>query len=749
MRRPRLLVLLVALTAAFPATAAAATDYVSYVNPLSGTLGSGFPMVGASVPFGLIQPGPDTGLPDGSEDEVNYCGYAFQDPSIRDFSLTHFDGAGIHIAGDVPFMPTTGDVSFDPSQNTSPYDHAQETAEPGYYAVTLARTGTQVELTSALRASMARITFPQTSRANLVFDPSRSIGGTDSGHTEVSADKTTLTGWTQSHDHYKVFFIAVFSRPATSVTAGPPGATALTFDASKDATVGMRTAISYVDADGAARNLAADAPPKRDFDAMRTRARAVWNRELGRVAATGAGPGATRTFYSNLYRFLLMPSVFDDADGRYLGLDQQIRTVAPGTHHYTALSLWDTYRTEFPLLSLVAPNVAHDVAISILDDADQNQGMLPRWVQANVDQQIMGGDSATATLGDAVGEGVLSDAEVQRAYAAMLRNGTSTSPVSSSREGLPDYMADGWVGQETTGRSGAALTLEYAIDDAAVLPAARQSGTAAEQAMWADRGRNWHNLWSPGDGFLRPRNSKKSGGAWASPNPLGVPGVWRPEFQDGWQEGTGYQYLWFVPQDVGGLAATMGGTDAAASRLDQFMAAPGPVQDKGSFFGAYYIGNQFTPANETDLWVPWYYDWLGQPWKTQRIVRKAMTSYSWRPDGMPGNDDAGTMAAWYVLAALGVYHAAPGSQAWEFSGPTLERAVINPDGGRKLTVVGAGASRVGRYVQSATFRGKSLDSTWLASDALRKGGVLSFEMGALPNRTWATGAGAAPPSLGD
>src|SRR5436853_3915023 len=153
MRRPRLLAPLVALAAAFPAAAAAApTDYAGYANPLAGTLGSGFPMVGASLPFGLIQPGPDTGLPDGTEDEVNYCGYAFQDPAIRDFSLTHFDGAGIHIAGDVPFMPTTGDVSFDPAQNASPYDHAQETAEPGYYAVTLGRTGTQVELTSALRA---------------------------------------------------------------------------------------------------------------------------------------------------------------------------------------------------------------------------------------------------------------------------------------------------------------------------------------------------------------------------------------------------------------------------------------------------------------------------------------------------------------------------------------------------------------------------------------------------------------------
>lgn len=315
---------------------------------------------------------------------------------------------------------------------------------------------------------------------------------------------------------------------------------------------------------------------------MRTQARAAWNQRLGAIAVSGASGERTRTFYSNLYRFLLMPSVFDDADGRYLGLDGQVRMVARGTHEYTALSLWDTYRTEFPLLTLVAPDVARDVARSILNDADQNGGMLPRWVQANRDQQIMGGDSATATLGDAVGEGILGDADGERAYRAMLDNATRI-PHVSAREGIDGYMQRGWVGQDETGRSGAALTLEYAIDDAAMLPALRRYGSAAQVAQFTKRAGNWRNLWSAGDGFLRPRNKD---GSWASPNPLGLPGVWRPEFQDGWQEGTGYQYLWFVPQGVGGLAQTLGGNDAAAGRLDDFFRAPAPAQDKGASSGS-------------------------------------------------------------------------------------------------------------------------------------------------------------------
>lgn len=729
----RIALVAAACALALPASALAASDPASYVRPLSGTLGSGFPMVGAGVPFGLIQPGPDTGLPDGSEDPVNYCGYGYQDPTIRSFSLTHFDGAGIKIGGDVPFMPVTGTPALDAARDASPYEHATEVAEPGYYAVTLARYNTRVELTSALRSSMARIKFPAGSDAHLVVDPTRSIAGASTGSAQPEGDRT-LAGSTRSPDGYTVFFVLRFDKPFRAHGGGP---VVLDFD---PGVVTARMAISYVDAEGARRNLA---EATTSFDKLRARARDVWNKRLASIEVSGGSGELTRTFYSSLYRFFLMPSVFDDADGRYLGFDGRVRTVDPGTHQYTALSLWDTYRTEYPLLGLVAPDVARDVARSILTDADQNGGMLPRWVQANRDQQIMGGDSATATLGDAVGEGLLDDVDGARAYRAMLDNATRV-PHVSAREGIDGYMQRGWVGQDETGRSGAALTLEYAIDDAAMLPALRRFGTADELAAFTRRGGNWRNLWSAGDGFLRPRDKD---GSWASPNPLGIPGVWRPEFQDGWQEGTGYQYLWFVPQDVPGLAQTLGGNAAAAQRLDDFFRAPAQVQDKGSFFGVYYVGTQFTPSNETDLWAPWYYNWLGQPWKTQREVRRAMSVYSSRPDGMPGNDDTGTMSAWYVLAALGLYHAAPGSQAWELASPAFPRAVVNVGDKRRLTIDAPGASRLARYIQSATLDGKSFERTWLPSQKLHAGGRLGFVLGVTPDKSWAAGPAAAPSGL--
>jgi putative alpha-1,2-mannosidase len=366
----RIAAAIAACALALPAPVSASADPASYVRPLSGTLGSGFPMVGASVPFGLIQPGPDTGLADGSEDPVNYCGYGYQDPTIRSFSLTHFDGAGIKIAGDVPFMPVTGTPALDPAHDASPYEHATEVAEPGYYAVTLAKYDTRVELTSALRSSMARITFPSGAEAHVGVDPTRSISGASTCSAHPGGDRT-LVGATTSPDHYTVWFAMRFDHPFRASGTGP---VVLDFAAP---VVTARMAISYVDADGALRNLGEGA---RSFDKMRARARNAWNERLSSIEVSGGSAELTRTFYSNLYRFFLMPSVFDDADGRYLGFDGQVRAVEAGTHHYTALSLWDTYRTEFPLLGLIAPDVARDVARSILTDAEQNGGMLPRWV---------------------------------------------------------------------------------------------------------------------------------------------------------------------------------------------------------------------------------------------------------------------------------------------------------------------------------------------------------------------------------
>ncbi len=776
MSRSRTLATLAVVTAALGGALApaAAADPAALVNPLNGTLGPGFPSVGAGLPFGMIQPGPDTSLPDGSQDPVDYTGYSYQDPDIRGFSLTHFDGAGIQLAGDLPFMPTTGQVDVsDPAGNASPFSHASETAQPGYYAVTLVRSGVRTELTGTVRAAEMRFTFPSTAQANILAEVSQSINGAHPGSVTVLGDNE-LQGWVNSDVGYRLYFDAVLDRPFSAsgtwtggtlspgakTASGNPVGAYLTFDTTQNPTVTMRVGISYVSQSGASANLAAEIPAGRSFDAVRRAARAAWDRRLSDVAVTGGTGGEERTFYDNLYRSLLLPSVFDDADGRYLGFDGQVHQVAPGHHQYTNLSLWDVYRSQLPLLDLIEPRVAHDVLVSLIQDADQNDGVIPRWVQANIDRGIMGGDSGSAALADGATEGLLTASQTREALSLLVHQATTLPPVWP-REHLDDYLKYGYIPNDLDG-IGTSKTLEYNIDDNAVAQLAQALGDTADAAPLEARAGYWRHLVDPSDHFIRPRNSD---GTWANStevtDPTGITGysagsipASSPDLEDGYQEGTGWQYLWSVPQDVAGLAQAIGGQSVAVRRLDRFFStalnsplAPAvpAVHQLSGFFGVYFIGNQYTSVNEPDLWAPWYYDWYGQPWKTQKVARAEMAAYNQTPEGLPGNDDAGEMSAWYVLAALGLYHTTPGVPMWALSSPTFPRAIVRM-GGRSVYMDAPGADRARPYIHGLTLNGGSETRTYLTTCQLRQARVLTFRLGVAPDRSWGSEPGAAPPS---
>jgi predicted alpha-1,2-mannosidase len=775
MRWPRHLASAAVLAVGLLAAPIASADPAALVNTLNGTLGPGFPTVSAELPFGMIQPGPDTALANGSQDPVDYTGYSYQDPDIRGFSLTHFDGAGIQIAGDLPFMPTTGAVNLtDPAQNASPFSHASEVGQPGYYGVTLTRYRTRVELTGTLRAAMMRFTFPNTSSANVLAEVSKSINGSHPGSVTV-VGHNQLDGWVKSDVGYTLYFDALFERPftasgtwtgttvspsATSASGNPAG-TYVTFNAFKDPTVIMRVGISYVSQSAAAANLKAEIPAGRSFDQVRQAARRVWDSHLNDIAVTGGKHGQRETFYDNLYRSLLMPTTFDDADGHYVGFDGQVQQVAPAHHHYTDLSLWDIYRSQLPLLELIEPGVAHDILVSLLDDAQQNHGVIPRWVQANIDRGIMGGDSGSAALADGATEGLLDANQTRQALSLLDTQATQLPPVWP-REHLDAYLHYHYIPNDISG-IGTSETLEYNIDDNAVGQLAYALGDATEAAALEARAGYWRNLVDPSDHFIRPRNSD---GTWANPttvgDPTGTTGFntgksvpYNPDFQDGYQEGTGWQYLWGVPQDVTGLAQAIGGQNVALRRLDQFFSEAlnsplAPVvpeaQQWSSFFGVYYIGNQYTSVNEPDLWAPWYFDWYGEPWKTQKVARAEMRVYNQTPEGLPGNDDAGEMSAWYVLAATGLYHTTPGVPVWALSSPAFPSMALRL-GNRQLVIDAPGASDRKPYVQALELRHGSVDQTYLTTCQLRAGGVLRYTLGATADRSWGRGADASPPSL--
>jgi len=682
-------------------------------------------------------------------------------------------------------MPTVGPiVSTDPMRYASTWNHATEVAQPGYYAVTLDSYATRAELTSTERAAMERFTFPSTGQANVLLAASQSIYSglhpfSISGYSTIPTHPArvtivgdrTLQGWAQSLEpglaSYRVYFTARFDRPFSAfgtwsgkavhpgsrTTTGSADGGYVSFDTTRDRTVTMRAAISYIDVAGAAANLASEIPDGRAFASVRTAAHDAWNSRLHDIEVRGSDPGALALFYTNLYRVLLAPTILDDADGRYLGFDWRVHNVVPGHHHYTNLSLWDTYRSQTPLLELIEPQVLHDEAISLLDDYDQDGGLIPRWVYANLDWGIMGGDSATPTLAAAVVNGILSPTEGRRAYSAMLHQATTVPPPGAPREDLGAYLRYGYIPNDVDS-VGVSVTTEYAIDDYSVAQVARRYGDTAQAAMLERRAGWWRNVVDPPTRFLRPRNSN---GSWAKPTGGGPLAFWNPVFSDGYQEGTGWQYQWAVPHDVAGLAAAIGGTAATVARLDHFFStalndARVPVMSVAgqysSFFGAYYFGDQYTSANEPDEWAPWYYDWLGQPWKTQKVVRAEMTTFNTRPDGLPDNDDAGQTSAWYVLAAIGLYQVAPGMAVWEMNSPALSIISIRPQHGTPVfTITAAGASTANLYVQSARLDGVPLDRTYLWTSQLVSGSHLDVVLGSRPNLSWAAGADAAPPSL--
>ena len=744
--------------------ASSAADLTALVHPLAGSSGPGFVTVGAGVPFGMVTPGAATTARDG-DDPVNYVGYSYRDALIRGFPLTHFSGAGIHIGGELPLMPTTGAVrSSDPRQFASPFSHADEIAQPGYYAATLGRYDTRAELTATTRVAVERYTFPAGSRGNVLFDVSRNVEGGAQLASLRFVDRRTLAGSVVIHDRrgITVWFTARFDRPyakhgtwlgrrmraGSRPVYGRGAGGWVSFDTASRRVVRVRVGMSYVDAAGATHNLQREAPDRLSFHAVRRQAHDQWNRYLHTIDVGGGSSAQRQVFYTCLYHALLMPTTFDDSDGRYLGLDDRVHRVAVGSHHYTDLSLWDTYRTQTPLLTLIAPKVAHDIGISLLDDADQDGGVVPKWVRGNIDYGIMGGDSGAPTLATLVTDGALSGRDAQRAYAAILHQAkTATGP----RADLDVYRTKGYVPYDVNDRGGA-VTLEYAVDDAAVAALAGRYGTAHQVRNFTQRAEYWRNLLSSGEHFLRPRDRD---GSWAAPSPSRDRHVWDPDRWDGWQEGTGWQYLWFVPQDVAGLRDALG-ADVMRQRLDEFLGQPvqhavepvvSPVEADRNRFGVYRISNQYTSANETDLQAPWLYSWLDEPAMTAHVVHAETAAFSTAPSGIPGNDDAGTLSAGYVLSSIGLYQVQPGAPVWELSTPMFPSVVLG-GAGPTLTISAPGAGPQREYVAAATLGGQSLDRSWLTAAEARAGLTLAFATSATPT-DWATRPGAEPPSLSD
>ncbi|MFF2463024.1 GH92 family glycosyl hydrolase [Streptomyces mirabilis] len=737
------------------------------VNPFIGTENEGNTYPGAAVPFGMVQFSPDTG---------HNTGYDYSQNHIRGFSLVHLSGVGCGLGGDLPVLPTTGDVTeTDYAKYEAEFSHDSERASPGSYRVDL-KTGIKAELTATARTGVQRYTFPATDKANVLLNAGQSLHRTISTKVEILDNRTVRTaitgsGFCQDTKPYTVYTVTRFNRPFTtsgtwngdavtegskeSVSAGRNGAF-VRFDTTKDRTVEATTALSYVDARGAALNLRSEGG--RSFDAVRSQAHRTWEDRLDDVRAQGGGDTLRRTFYSSLYRSFLAPNIGSDADGRYTGWDQRVHR-AQGFTYYQNWSLWDTYRTQSQLLSLLAPREARDMAISVIK-IDEDSGWLPKWGYGTVETNIMTGDPVTPFLTNAYQQGLLKGYE-ERAYRALKKNADGVPPADSpavGREANKEYIANGFA-PYIKGRPhakpgdsdydhGASATLEYALSDAMLGAMARDLGHDADAARYAARSQNYRKIYDGSTGFFRARDAS---GVFTGPAD--------PALSEGFHEGTSWQYQWLVPQDLPGMVDLIGGKQTANDRLDSFFAYEQLLKDPAKTAREvwvngpydYYNADKYNPQNEPDLIAPYTYLSTGQPWKTTDVVHAALTLFTDAPTGMTGNDDLGTMSAWNVLSSIGIFPVQPGYDTWGLSTPVFERVDLTLD--RRyyprgaLTIKATGTSDRDRYIQSARVDGSSYGRTYLTTESLRGLRALSFTVGAEPS-DWGTSADAAPPALG-
>ena len=730
----------------------------AFVDPFIGTSGMGHTFPGACVPFGGVQVSPDTDtIPHNvagkyQAEVYSLCaGYRWEDPTIVGFSHTHLSGTGHSDLGDVLLMPTIGPVHLNPGAADEPekgyrsrYSHDSETASPGYYAVTLADYGIRAELSATERTAIHRYTYPAGER-HLILDLSHGIynyeGKTLWASVRMVGD-SLLTGYriTQgwAREHYTYFAIS-FSRRVKdygckeTVTSTYKGfwrkfdmehsflemagrGLACWFDFDWDGAdeITVQVALSATSVEGALKNLRAE---EGGFDDIRSSAVGSWDRELGKLQAQGS-PDELRMLYTSLYHTMINPSLYDDVDGAYRGLDGGIHK-AGGWHNYTVFSLWDTYRAEHPLLLLMHPNRARDMVQSMLEHQSQSvHGLLPIWSLMANEGWCMSGYHAVSVLSDALQAGL--DLDGERVLKAMVS--TSTVPYL---EGLGEYMKNGYVPLEASSTA-ASTTLEYAYDDWTIYQAARYLGRDSLAREYKKRAYNYLLVFPFREPFAQARYRD---------------GSWKKDFDprqtygEGFIEGNSYNFSFHVPQDVAGLIGQMGGEKQFLSILDTLFSQPLEPRyyadnediEESCLIGGYVHGNE--PSHH----IPYLFQWTSEPWRGEYWLREIMERmYRPRRDGLGGNDDCGQMSAWYIFSALGFYPVCPGSGEFVLGAPFLPEMTLQLDNGNTFTVRAPQVSSRNRYVRSVKLNGRKYTKRYITREDILRGGVLEFEMAAKP-----------------
>jgi predicted alpha-1,2-mannosidase len=731
-------------------------DFAAWVNPFigtdavpidNGTTDAGATFPGAVVPFGMIQWSPDTKVWSGG-------GYSYQSSEITGFSLTHMSGVGCGAYQDFGILPTVGLIT-DPATAVAPFSHSSEQPSPGWYALTLgteSQNAIRAELTVTERTGLGQFRFPRTQRANFLFKTGYSHMPRKEDASVRIAGNNEVEGWIREGGFcskfgtaHTLYFVARFDHsftsygtwkkaelaPNTDHASGLQTGLWLTFDTTQNPAVKLKMGISYVSASGARANLEAENPGW-SLEKVHAAARRAWNEELGRIQIDGGTDSQRRTFYTALYHSLLFPSLFSDVDGSYLGFDSQVHQVEKGRDAYANFSDWDIYRSQIPLLAWLDSQRTSDMMQSLVEAATQEYGILPHWPAANSASRIMGGDSADPVIAGAYAFGA-HHFDAHSALAAMVKGASDASARFdgwySARPRLTDDLHYGYLPLDRSVDSHAAAseTLEYALDDFSIAEFAHALGNEEVYREFLKRSENWKNLFDPASHSILPRDA--AGAFQATTNEDG----WQ---QYGFEEGNSAQYTWMVPFDLGRLVEKIGGRGQAAARLDKLF----EKLNAGASQPYAWMGN------EPGAGLPWIYLSLGEPWKTQELTHRILsTLFNDTSGGLPGNDDMGQMSAWYVWTAMGIYPDNPAVRILDIGSPLFPHIVVHPKHGPQLIIDAPGASSSIPYVESLTINGLTTDRPWLELPST--GSVLlAFHLAAEPNKGWGSTPGSAPPS---
>lgn len=707
----------------------AEVDYTQYVDPLIGTGGHGHVFVGASVPHGMVQLGPNN-----ATKGWDWCsGYHHSDSTIIGFAHTHLSGTGIADLGDISFMPVS-EVNLATDTNfVSTFLKEQETATPGYYAVHLLRYGIDVEVTASERVGWHRYRFPKGKEAQVIIDMEEAVKslmfrkGTIDSYLQVIND-TTVVGYRLSDEwakDHRIYFAARFSSPATSNTlylhntavdrdsiGGDNVKGSFYFNGTEELLV--KVALSYTSVEGAIRNLAAETTDW-DFDAITAQARNKWNESLSVVDYQTSDENQKKLFYTALYHTQISPSLFSDVDGAYRGADGKVYQKQQFTP-YTIFSLWDTYRAVHPWFTLVDTKTSD--YINTLIDITEKQGRLPVWHLAGNETDCMTGMHSVPVIVDATLKNI-AGIDPQRAYQAVV------GFASTNYGGLPLINQYGYIPADKEMWS-VAKGLEYCIDDYAVAQLAQRLGQTADYERYMARSKGYAHYFDTLTGFMRGRLAN---GAWRTPfNPSHS-----IHLEDDYVEGNAWQYTWLVPHDVEGLIALFGGEESFIQKFDSLFTVSSALNEGASVDITGMIG-QYAHGNEPSHHILYLYAFAGKQWRTAQEISKVYNQfYKITPDGLIGNEDCGQMSTWYIFSSLGFYPVNPVNGMYVFGTPLAEKATIRLANGKEFVVRSLNSSPSNRYIQSVKLNDILYPHSYIMHEDIMKGGELVFTMGETPN----------------